>query len=151
MRLTRFRIQDFRAIKDTGWIDCQNITAFAGENESGKTTILLALLKLTYVGKRRLSTTNVYKINEVKRAKINLAEDIPIDRRTDPAFEARKTTFAYAEFELPYEMKLHLQKILPNYENNDRIIISRKYNGEFEIDILQKYAGGGAYFLVYWQ
>lgn len=45
MRLTAFRIRNFRSIVDTGWqnLSPDNITCLIGQNESGKTSILEAL------------------------------------------------------------------------------------------------------------
>ncbi|GAI24276.1 unnamed protein product, partial [marine sediment metagenome] len=45
MKLTGFRIQNFRSIIDTGWtyLSPDNITGLIGQNESGKTSILEAL------------------------------------------------------------------------------------------------------------
>ncbi|MEZ4999701.1 MAG: AAA family ATPase [Bacteroidales bacterium] len=45
MKLTAFRIENFRSIVDTGWqnISPDNITCLIGQNESGKTSILEAL------------------------------------------------------------------------------------------------------------
>lgn len=51
MRLTAFRVRNFRSIVDTGWqtISPDNITCLIGQNESGKTSILEAL-KVFYSG-----------------------------------------------------------------------------------------------------
>lgn len=45
MRLTAFRIQNFRSIVDTGWqsVSPDNITCLIGQNESGKTSVLEGL------------------------------------------------------------------------------------------------------------
>lgn len=45
MKLTAFRIKNFRSIIDTGWqsVSPDNITCLIGQNESGKTSILEAL------------------------------------------------------------------------------------------------------------
>ena len=45
MRLTSFRIQNFRSIVDTGWqnVSPDNITCLIGQNESGKTSVLEGL------------------------------------------------------------------------------------------------------------
>lgn len=43
MRLTGFRIRNFRSINDTGLVPVGDAMAIIGENESGKTTILKAL------------------------------------------------------------------------------------------------------------
>ena len=46
MRLKRFRIQNYKIIDDTDWIDVDHdVTALVGKNESGKTGVLRALWK----------------------------------------------------------------------------------------------------------
>jgi predicted ATP-dependent endonuclease of OLD family len=51
MKLTAFRIRNFRSIVDTGWQNTSpdNITCLIGQNESGKTSILEGL-KVFYTG-----------------------------------------------------------------------------------------------------
>lgn len=46
MRLTSFRVYDFRSINDSGDIDASRITSIIGRNESGKSNLLLALQSL---------------------------------------------------------------------------------------------------------
>ena len=48
-KLTKFKVQNFRSIEDSGWIDAENVTCLVGTNESGKTNLLLALC-LLYLG-----------------------------------------------------------------------------------------------------
>ena len=36
MRLANFRVQNFKRIEDTGWIDCRDLTVLVGKNEAGK-------------------------------------------------------------------------------------------------------------------
>lgn len=64
MRLTRFRIFNYRNIIDSGWIETTDITAFVGPNEAGKSNLFEALYCL-----------NPYVVG----AKYNSAEDWPID------------------------------------------------------------------------
>jgi predicted ATPase len=45
MQAKRFRVQNFRNIDDSGWINLDQVTAFVGRNESGKTTLLKAFHK----------------------------------------------------------------------------------------------------------
>lgn len=45
MKATRFRVQNFRNIDDSGWVALEQVTAFVGRNESGKTTLLKAFHK----------------------------------------------------------------------------------------------------------
>lgn len=46
MKLTRFKVTNFRSVLDSGWIDADDVTALIGVNESGKTNLLLPLWKL---------------------------------------------------------------------------------------------------------
>ncbi|NPV69847.1 MAG: AAA family ATPase [Firmicutes bacterium] len=46
MRLVGFRVQMFRCVLDSGWIDVSPLTVLVGKNESGKTAMLKALHKL---------------------------------------------------------------------------------------------------------
>ena len=46
MRLTAFRVTNFRSVRDSGWISADNVTALIGTNESGKTNLLMPLWKL---------------------------------------------------------------------------------------------------------
>ncbi|MBI4663528.1 MAG: AAA family ATPase [Verrucomicrobia bacterium] len=43
MRLTRFRIQDYRCFLDSDWVNVSNPTVLVGKNEAGKTSLLKAL------------------------------------------------------------------------------------------------------------
>ena len=45
MRLKAFKVQMYRPILDSGWIDVDDITVIIGKNESGKTALLKALHK----------------------------------------------------------------------------------------------------------
>ncbi len=45
MKAVKFRVQNYRNIDDSGWIELDQITAFVGRNESGKTALLTALHK----------------------------------------------------------------------------------------------------------
>lgn len=46
MRFLRFRVQNFRNIKDSDWIDVSPVTSFVGQNEAGKSNLFEALEKL---------------------------------------------------------------------------------------------------------
>jgi len=55
MRLARVKVENYRSIEDSGWVDIEtDITALVGKNESGKTAFLQALFKLSnYSGRSR--------------------------------------------------------------------------------------------------
>lgn len=46
MKLVKYRVTKFRSVQDSGWIDLDSVNALLGENESGKTNLLLPLWKL---------------------------------------------------------------------------------------------------------
>lgn len=46
MRLTAFRIQNYKKIRDTGWISLGDLIAFVGKNEAGKSALFRGLSKL---------------------------------------------------------------------------------------------------------
>ena len=45
MKLKRFRVQMFKCILDSGWVDVTDLTVLVGKNEAGKTSLLKALQK----------------------------------------------------------------------------------------------------------
>jgi hypothetical protein len=50
MKLIRAKVENYRSIEDSGWVDIESgITALVGKNESGKTAFLQALFKLNPV------------------------------------------------------------------------------------------------------
>ena len=63
MRLTQFRVQNFRSVRSTDWIDVTSITAFVGQNEAGKSNLCEAL----------------YRVNPALPDQFNVDEDWPVD------------------------------------------------------------------------
>ena len=45
MRLLKYKVNKFRSIKGTEWIEVDQCTCFVGANEAGKTNLLLSLWK----------------------------------------------------------------------------------------------------------
>ncbi len=46
MKLLRARVQNYKSIDDSGWVDADQVTCLVGKNESGKTAWVQALCKL---------------------------------------------------------------------------------------------------------
>jgi hypothetical protein len=63
VRLTQFRVQNFRSVRSTDWIDVTSITAFVGQNEAGKSNLCEAL----------------YRVNPALPDQFNVDEDWPVD------------------------------------------------------------------------
>jgi len=47
MKLTAVRVQNYKSIDDSEWVDIEDVTCLVGKNESGKTAFLQALAKLS--------------------------------------------------------------------------------------------------------
>lgn len=60
MKLTRFRVTNFRSVSDSGWLDVDDVTAPIGVNESGKTNLLLPLWKLKPAQDGEIQPTSDY-------------------------------------------------------------------------------------------
>ncbi|TCP39244.1 ATP-dependent nuclease [Rhodovulum marinum] len=60
MTLLRYRVTNFRSVKDSGWLDLGRVTALVGVNESGKTNLLLPLWKLNPVADGNLDPVSDY-------------------------------------------------------------------------------------------
>lgn len=60
MKLVKFRVTDFRSVKDSGWIELDDVTALIGVNESGKSNLLLPLWKLNPAREGELHPTSDY-------------------------------------------------------------------------------------------
>ncbi|MDB6018212.1 MAG: hypothetical protein JWR19_2701 [Pedosphaera sp.] len=67
MKLTAFRIENYRCIHDSGWVDIGDIAVLVGKNESGKTALLKGL----------------WKFNPFNETSYNLDRDWPRDRRKE--------------------------------------------------------------------
>lgn len=88
MKLLQFRVKSFRSIGDTGWIDLDDVTAFIGTNESGKSNLLLAL----------------WKLNPAREGEIDLKSDAPRKSYNNIRNMDAKPVFIEADFALDEEV-----------------------------------------------
>ncbi|UYV17622.1 ATP-binding protein [Halomonas qaidamensis] len=84
MKLKRFRVTNFRSVTDSGWIDASDVTALIGENESGKTNLLLPL----------------WKLNPSGGGEISPLDDMPRSRFAEMRKEPERHDFIRCIFEL---------------------------------------------------
>lgn len=84
MKLSKFRVTDFRSVTDSGWINVSDVTALIGENEAGKTNLLLPL----------------WKLNPTAGGKISLLDDMPRSRYAEMRQKPEDHTFIQCLFEL---------------------------------------------------
>ena len=87
MRLLKYKVTNFRSIKDSGWINCDDVTTLVGINEAGKSNLLLAL----------------WKLNPAFGGKIDILHDMPVDQLAELREKTEKTSFIQAEFQVSEE------------------------------------------------
>ena len=96
MKLTSFRVKNFRSIDDSTWVDVNDITNIIGVNESGKSNILLALWKLNPA---------------TDDGKINLLADLPRERYAELKDSCQKMDFIETYWDLSEDENL-LEKLV---------------------------------------
>src|SRR6266536_281325 len=77
MQLKAFQVQNYRSINDSGRIDTTQRTALVGRNESGKTSLLLALESLNPPD-RKLEALSYVKDFPRDRPVTEFSEDLPV-------------------------------------------------------------------------
>lgn len=120
LKVTGFRVENFRNIDDSGWIPVEQVTAFVGRNESGKTTLLKAL----------------HKFNPATPEPIRPQRDFPRDRFTSDFGDPAKWSFCSVEFALDDGLRDELRTLLDGIEPPTGVVCKRWYNGTLTIDLL---------------
>ena len=97
MELLKFRVSNYKTVEDTGWLEIEDMTCLVGENESGKTNILTALLKLNPAD---------------EHVQIDLISDYPRHRFTEEQRIATSKRFIEAIFKLdnPHSVNFTIPK-----------------------------------------
>lgn len=95
MKLKKFRVENFRSVNDSGWIDADTVTSLIGINESGKSNLLIPL----------------WKLNPAKGGEINPLSDFPRSQYNNFRAMEEKPNFITAVFELSHGLKEELVKI----------------------------------------
>lgn len=122
IKLTEFRIQNFRCFDDSGWINVNDITALVGNNESGKTAILRSLCSLNPGNE----IVDIEKIRDFPR--VRLTRDYSPDK-----------IVAKGKFLIPKKYILEKQ-LNKNYEippdKDLYLILTRQYNHNLVFDFV---------------
>jgi len=113
MKLTEFRIRNFRSINDSGVIRASDRTALLGRNESGKTNLLLGLSTLN-------PPTGYTALDPVK----NFPRHLDLNDCTDDT-EVVDTKWTLSDAE-----RQELAKVWPRGGSVTTLNISRAYGGE---------------------
>jgi predicted ATP-dependent endonuclease of OLD family len=93
MKLTSCRVQNYRSIQDSGWVDIDDIAVVVGKNESGKTSFLKAL----------------WKFHSFDGTGYNINREWPSGRRKDksPDKVVVETKFSFSEEEIAIIESIH--------------------------------------------
>lgn len=116
--MLRFRVTNFRSVRDSGWIETSRITSLVGTNESGKTNLLIPL----------------WKLKPANGEPIVPLVDYPRKEFIDFDDEKAGEVFVSAEFLLSDTDAGRLsEKVAFSKEAVKRVVVSRKYNGDYEV------------------
>ncbi len=117
MKLSKFRVQNYKKIDDTGWIKCSDLTAFVGKNEAGKSAMFRGLSKL----------------NPSDEEEYDSLKEFP-RRRLTAEFKQKDWIVSSAEFVFSDEEKQELSQVSPLLRNVPSVICSKSYSGKLTID-----------------
>lgn len=115
MILKNFRVTGFRSTTDSGWIDVSDVTALIGENEAGKTNLLLPL----------------WKFNPSGGGTINLLEDMPRSRYAEMREEPGRHDFITCVFELDEDDRALAVRHGANPGKCQTIEVVRDFDGRY--------------------
>lgn len=121
MRMKRFRVQNYKNVDDTGWINCGYLTGFVGKNESGKSAIFRGLSKL----------------NPSDGEKYDGLKEFP-RRRYTVDFKGFDWPVSSAEFQLSADECKQLKEMCPTLDKVKDVTCTRYYSWELETEFEPK-------------
>jgi AAA ATPase domain len=123
MKLTAFRIENYRCIQDSGWVEVDDIAVIVGKNESGKTSLLKAL----------------WKFKPFHDAKYDLDREWPRGRRKEkfPDKVVATVRFEFTTDEVTLIASLH-----ESAKGISDVEIKRSYDGHYRYNFLPNSSSG---------
>ena len=120
LRATRVRVQNYRNIDDSGWIELDDVTSFVGRNESGKTAVLKAL----------------HKFNPATAEPYSAQREFPRDRFTRDFRDPADWAVCSVRFEIAESFMRELERHTDGGKPPSVVTATRSYDGslrhEFE-------------------
>jgi predicted ATP-dependent endonuclease of OLD family len=113
MKLEKCRVQNYRCITDSGWVNFDDITVIVGRNESGKTSFLKAL----------------WRLNPYHKIGYNIDREWPSGRRKEksPDKVVVEAVFSFSDDEQKEIIAIH-----GSAKGIQSVQISRNFAGEYE-------------------
>jgi predicted ATPase len=112
MKLTEFKIENYRSVRDSGWVKIDDIAVIVGKNESGKTSLLKAL----------------WKFNPYDESGYNIDREWPRGNRKDKSGDK---TVATCRFTFTPEEVQELEAAHESAKGIQTVEIRRNYKGEY--------------------
>lgn len=119
LKMTRFRVRNYRNINDSGWIPVEKVTALVGCNEAGKSALLKAL----------------HKFNPAVAEPYDAQREFPRDRFVeDYRNNGGEWPVCNVEFELSDEFRTELREALDLGEVPEKVVVTRYYDGSLSCE-----------------
>lgn len=119
MKLLKYRVTNFRSVKDSEWINCDDVTTLVGINEAGKSNLLLAL----------------WKLNPASGGSIDILHDMPVSELSILRSKADTTPFITAIFTISNDTADTIAKNV-GFKADDfhTIEVVRFYDGHYQLN-----------------
>lgn len=115
MKLRKFKVTNFRSVTDSGWIEASDVTALIGENEAGKTNLLLPL----------------WKFNPSGNGEISLLDDMPRSRYAEMRKNPQDYDFIECIFELSNDERLIAERFGADKSKTETLRVVRDFKGRY--------------------
>jgi predicted ATP-dependent endonuclease of OLD family len=119
MQMTKFRVQNYKKINDSGWINASNLTAFVGKNEAGKSALFRGLSKL----------------NPSDGQKYDGLKEFP-RRRFSDEFTTQDWAVSSAEFEITGKESEEITKLCSLLKDTKQVVCSRHYSDKIDVQFI---------------
>lgn len=117
MHLEAFRVENFKKVRDTGWVSCRELLVFVGKNEAGKSAIFRGLSKL----------------NPSDGEKYDGLKEFPRRRYTDE-FKHQDWPVASGRFSLSGDEQAEVEGLCPALKGTSEVTCTRRYSWKLDVD-----------------
>lgn len=144
MRLLKYKVNKFRSVKGTDWIETDQWTCFVGVNESGKTNLLLPLWKFNPAD----NSTKIDLLLDYPRDEYSKIDENDGERKAEPFIEVlfEITDEEHAAFNAKYDEFLKPEESDEGEDTSKKevskkvdlskfLLIKKDYEGNFYIHI----------------
>lgn len=118
MKLLRYRVENFRSVRNSGWINVDDVTAMIGINESGKSNLLLPL----------------WKLKPAREGEVEPNSDYPVSMFAEITNAPENYRFVLAEFDTTGIASSISEITNLSAEKLKRVHVSRYFDGKYKID-----------------